>query len=92
MDPKPLKTPDITPAQLLAMVATIVGLLVSQGVIDNNRAQVITSIASIAIPIILVIADAIIRHGRARAFSLPPKGVVADDEPTASHGRARAGA
>lgn len=79
MDPKPLSTPDITPAQIAAAVAAIVGLLVSQGLLTNDRAQLITGIAAIVLPLIWVAADAVIRHGRSRAFTVPPKGIVAED-------------
>ena len=89
MEPKSLATPDITPAQIVAAVSAIVGLFVSQGLIDNNRAQIITGVASIVLPLIWVAADAVIRHGRARAFTVPPKGVVAEDETPAPATRRR---
>lgn len=98
MDPKPLATPDVTPAQVIAAITAVVGLFVSQGYVDGHLAQLITGVAAIVLPLVWVVADAIIRHGRARAFQVPPKGVVADDAPpkpvvkpksAAAHGRRR---
>lgn len=89
MDPKPLSTPDVTKAQVLAAITAIVGLCVSQGFVDNNLAQLITGVAAIVLPLIWVVADAVIRHGRARAFQVPPKGVVADEPTPVAHGRRR---
>jgi hypothetical protein len=68
-----LATPDITPAQILAAVAAVCGLLVANGVIDNRTEKLITGIAAIVLPLAWVIADAIIRHGRSRALLLPPR-------------------
>jgi hypothetical protein len=79
MDSKPLATPDITWAQVLAAVTAVVGLFVTQNYIDQRLAQLITGIASIVGPLVWVAADAVIRHGRARAFAIPPKGVVAEE-------------
>lgn len=67
-----LKTPDITPAQIIAVVSSLVGLFVSQGVIDNNTASLVTGVASIVIPFAWLIADAVIRNGRARALAANP--------------------
>lgn len=60
-----MKTPDLTPAQLVAAVTTVVGLLVSQGLVDNGTEKLIGGIASTLIPLVWIVADAIIRHGRA---------------------------
>lgn len=90
MEPKPLGTPDITPAQVLAAVSAIVGLFVTQRYIDERLAQLITGIASIVLPLVWVAADALIRHGRSRAFVVAPKGVVGDDDPPAPVKRPRA--
>lgn len=92
MDPKPLKTPDVTSVQVLAVVSSVVGLFLTQHYIDERLAQTITGVASIVLPLVWMVADALIRHGRARAFTMPPKGVVADDEPESKpvkRGRAR---
>lgn len=69
------KMPDITAAQILAGITTVVGLFVSQGVITNGQEKLITGIAAVVLPLVLVAADAVIRHGRSRA--LAPSAVVA---------------
>jgi hypothetical protein len=62
------KTPDVTLAQILALVTTAVGLLVSDQVIDGHTAKLITDVAAVVVPAAWMIADAIIRHGRSRAM------------------------
>ena len=59
------KTPDITTAQIVALVTAILGLVVSQGLISNNTEKLIIGVAAIAVPMALALADAIVRHGRA---------------------------
>lgn len=61
--------PDITVAQIVALITAILGLVVSQGLITNNTEKIIVGIASIAVPMVLAIADSIIRHGRSRALT-----------------------
>lgn len=60
-----MTTPDITPAQIVSAIGAIVGLLVSNLLIDDNTAKLITNIAAIVVPICFIFADAIIRHARA---------------------------
>ena len=59
------KTPDITPAQITAVVTFIVGQAVAWGLVSNNREQTLISAGSTLIAIAWKIADAHIRHGRA---------------------------
>lgn len=75
-----MKSPDITPAQIIAVVTSLVGLFVSQGLIDNNLSQLIVGMASILVPFGWLVADAIIRHGRSRALGVPPRPPL-EDEP-----------
>ncbi len=79
MDGKTLATPDFSPVQIASAITAIVGLFVSQGLIDNDRAQLITGLAAIVVPMIWMLADAIIRHGRARAFTNAPKPLEGGD-------------
>jgi hypothetical protein len=67
-------------AQLLALTTAVVGLLLTQGLITNNTEKAITGIASILIPLGWQIADAIIRHGRARVVAA----AIASPKDTAS--------
>lgn len=62
----PLKMPDTTRNQLLSIIGLIVGLAVTQGLIDEGTAQTISGIAVAAVSLGLLIADAVIRNGRAQ--------------------------
>lgn len=74
-----MKTPDITPAQILAALSAVIGLFCTQGLIDNNTEKLLGGAASILIPMTWKIADAIIRHGRSRALlNQPPAGATFD--------------
>ena len=62
----PLKTPDITPAQLVAVVGAVISVAVSFGTpISADQRDAILQLVSILAPII-VIADAFIRRNRAK--------------------------
>lgn len=61
-----MKTPDITPAQVLAALGAIVAELAAATVIDGRLASLLTGLAGIVVPFGWLIADAIIRHGRSR--------------------------
>ena len=59
-------TPDITPAQALAVVGAVIGVLVAAGLplsqaLQDSIIQLVTVIAPI-----LLISDAVVRHGRAK--------------------------
>jgi hypothetical protein len=66
------KMPDLTLAQILAGLTTVIGLFASQGLITNQQEKLITGIAAVVLPIVLVAADAVIRHGRSRALAPHP--------------------
>lgn len=68
-----MKTPDLTPAQLLAFVTWAVAQLVAFGVVDDETRQIMLSGAGTILPAVWAFADAIIRHGRSRAIAAPPK-------------------
>ena len=60
------KTPDITPAQLIAIVGAIIGVLVTAGLdLSQDLQDSIIQLVTVLAPILLV-SDAVIRHGRAR--------------------------
>lgn len=61
-----MATPDITPVQIISTLTALVGLLVSQGLVTNGTGKLIGGLASILVPVAWQIADAIIRHGRAK--------------------------
>jgi hypothetical protein len=58
--------PDITPAQIVSTILAVLGLLVTQGLVTNHTEKLIGGLASILVPVAWQIADAIIRHGRAK--------------------------
>lgn len=61
-----MATPSITPAQIVSTILAVVGLLVTQGAITNGTGKLVGGLASILIPAVWQIADAVIRHGRAK--------------------------
>jgi hypothetical protein len=60
-----LKTPDITPAQIIAVVGAVVGVLVAGGLpMSQDLQDAIIRLVTVVAPI-LIIGDSVIRHGRA---------------------------
>jgi hypothetical protein len=67
-----LKLPDITPAQIVAVVGAAIAVAVAFGAPIPKEAQdAITQLVIVLAPI-LVIGDAAIRHGRSRALAPTP--------------------
>ena len=64
-----MKTPNITPAQIGALLTFVVGQAVAFGWLPGSREQTIVSVGSIVVAVALKFADAIIRHGRAGALA-----------------------
>lgn len=62
-----MKTPDITPAQIGALVLAIGGQAVSWGILSGHTEQLVVAVATAAVSIGWKIADAIIRNGRAHS-------------------------
>jgi len=58
-------TPDITPAQIAAAVAWVVGQLVSYGLLDTRFSQIVLSAGTTLATLGWFWADSHIRHGRA---------------------------
>ena len=60
------KTPDITPAQVVAVVGAVIGTLVAFGVnISQQQTDAVIQLVTVVSSLLLV-SDAVIRHGRAR--------------------------
>ncbi len=77
---KSLSTPDVTPAQLVAIVGSILAVIVAFGLdLSQDKQDSIIQLVTILAPLI-VGGDAVIRHGRSRAMVVPPKGEVLDDD------------
>ena len=82
---QPLETPNVTAVQKLAAAGLVLlGSLLALvnafewADIDAGEAAAVSGTYS-AFASVVVLADAIIRNGRSRAFALPPKGLVAED-------------
>jgi len=61
-----MKMPDVTPAQIVALVGAIIAVAVAFGApIDDAQRDAILQLAGIVAPA-LVLGDAVIRHGRSR--------------------------
>lgn len=65
----PNRTPDITPAQLLAVIVGVVTQFANAAYVSSRVAQLLVGLAGILIPFAWIIGDAIIRHGRSRALA-----------------------
>lgn len=64
-----MNMPDITPAQIKAVILTVLGLLAAFGLpISQEKQDAILQVATI-LPTVIVIADAFIRNGRSRALA-----------------------
>lgn len=75
-----MKLPDITPAQLVALVGSVIAVLVAAGLDLSSELQ--TSIIALTgvLGALLLGADAVIRNGRSRALGLPPKPPIENDQ------------
>lgn len=69
-------TPDLTPAQLVAVVTAVVTQLVNFGLLSGRVEHLVVGLAGILVPFAWIVGDAIIRHGRSRALA-PTAAVVA---------------
>jgi hypothetical protein len=61
-------TPNVTPAQVGALVTAIGGQAVAFGLLSGTREQTIVAITTAAIGVAWKLADAIIRNGRSRSL------------------------
>ncbi len=60
------ETPDITPAQAIAVVGAILGVLVAGGLpLSQDLQDSIIKLVTVIAPILLI-SDAVVRHGRAK--------------------------
>lgn len=64
-----LKTPDITQAQILSALTWFAGQAVAIGLVDNDTAQWVLQLTTTALTAGWVLADSVIRHGRAKAVA-----------------------
>lgn len=71
-----MKTPDITRAQTIAIVQAILAVLVAFGVNLSEQQQTALLGLSAAVAVVLPLADAIIRNGRAKIVAASAAEVV----------------
>lgn len=62
-------TPDITPAQILAVVGSVATELLNAAFISSRVDHLVVGLAGVLVPFAWIIGDAIIRHGRSRALT-----------------------
>lgn len=65
----PSNMPDITPAQVAAVIASVAGELLNAAFISSRIDHLVVGLAAILVPFAWIIGDAIIRHGRSRALT-----------------------
>ena len=64
-----METPDITKAQVIALVQAVIALVVAFGIdLTDEQTTAIIGLAG-ALAIVLPLADAIIRNGRSRIYA-----------------------
>lgn len=61
-----MNLPNITQAQILALITFVAGQAVAYGLLDTAKEQLVVSIGSIVVAAVWKIADAVIRNGRAQ--------------------------
>lgn len=66
------RMPDVTPAQITALLGWIVSQAVAYGWLDTRYSQVVLSAGSTILFAAWKIADALIRNGRAKAVAANP--------------------
>ncbi len=64
-EPGKFATPDVTTAQIAALITAIVAQAAAWGWIKDTTGQNLVSVAGIVLPAAWAFADAHIRHGRA---------------------------
>lgn len=64
-----MPSPALTPTYLIAAVVAVVGLFVTQGLLDNGTGQLVSGLAVVLIPLAFVIAESILKGHQAQASS-----------------------
>lgn len=65
----PANTPDLTLAQIIAGIATLVGVIAGAVTLSGTWPIVAVIVGAFVVLAAWVVADAIIRHGRSRALT-----------------------
>lgn len=64
-----MPAPSLTPAYALAAITTVVGLFLTQGLIDNRTGQLVTGLAVVIIPAAFAVATAVLKGHQTQAAS-----------------------
>ena len=68
-----LSTPDVTPAQVIAVIGAVIGVAAAAGLPLSTALQdSIITLVTVLAPLV-IIGDAHIRRGRSRALAIPPR-------------------
>lgn len=85
----PVPAPTLTPEYAIAALTTLVGLFATQGLISNGTEKIITGVASVLLPLVFVIVQAVLKsqaHKATVAIKLAraqtPRPIVKPTEPT----------
>ncbi|MGH3091694.1 MAG: hypothetical protein ACRDOG_05105 [Gaiellaceae bacterium] len=80
MEEDMLSTPDVTPAQVIAVVGAVIGVLAAAGLPLSAALQdSIITLVTVLAPLV-IIGDAHIRHGRSRALAIPPRPIEEEEQ------------
>lgn len=80
-----MKTPDVTPAQILAIIAAVIALSVAFGApISSAQQEAMIVAAGTIVPVVLVVADAALRRKRVDIAVLD-KQIEAQEKMLAAH-------
>lgn len=64
-----MPSPALTPTYILAAIAAVVTLFITQNVIDSRTGQLVSGLAAVLIPLAFVVAESILKGHQAQASS-----------------------
>lgn len=64
-----MSTPSLTPAYILAVITTVVGLFVTQGLISNGTEKLVTGLAAAFVPLGIALAHSLF-HAHVQAAKI----------------------
>lgn len=64
-----MPSPALTPTYILAAIAAVVTLFITQNVIDSRTGQLVSGLAAVFVPLAFVVAESILKGHQAQASS-----------------------
>lgn len=64
-----MPSPALTPTYILAAIAAVVTLFITQNVIDSRTGQLVSGLAAVFVPLAFVVAESILKGHQAQATS-----------------------